>query len=353
MRRRYYYHRKKRKRPFYWGLVLFLFVLLPGGSVYYLSGSPHSCARCHEIQPAYTSWLASTHHDIDCKDCHGSLLTFNLRFHKQNLKRLISHVKGSIPERIHIPHGDLEPLTERCRSCHRLEFAEWETGPHGVMYAAVFLDETHNRSQLPTDDCLRCHGMFYEGGIRDLVVPIDTKGPWILSEPELAGHRAIPCMACHQIHRERDALVEPDSPKKEKHEYHRSTLAFYDRRGRMHTDVRSLPMPEMKDGKRRIGVNPDVRQTLCYQCHAPLAGFQAGSGDDRTCTGVHEGIGCLACHQAHSQQTGPSCSDCHPRLSNCNLDVTEMETTFKSPSSPHDIHTVSCADCHPTGLSDR
>jgi hypothetical protein len=28
------------------------------------------------------------------------------------------------------------------------------------------------------DDCLRCHAMHFEGGIGDLVTPLDRKGPW-------------------------------------------------------------------------------------------------------------------------------------------------------------------------------
>ena len=28
------------------------------------------------------------------------------------------------------------------------------------------------------DDCLRCHGMYFEGGVRDVVTAVDRKGPW-------------------------------------------------------------------------------------------------------------------------------------------------------------------------------
>jgi hypothetical protein len=106
----------------------------------------------------------------------------------------------------------------------------------------------------------------------------------------------------------------------------------------------------MREGSRLVKVSPDVRQALCYQCHAPLATFQVGSGDDRTGIGVHEGISCLACHQKHRQTTRASCSTCHPRLSNCGLDVEKMDTTFKSTKSPHNIHFVKCTDCHAKGV---
>jgi hypothetical protein len=81
--------------------------------------------------------------------------------------------------------------------------------------------------------------------------------------------------------------------------------------------------------------------------------MQVFSGDDRTPVGVHEGLSCLACHQKHGQTTRASCAACHPRLSNCGLDVETMDTTFKSPQSPHDIHRVACLDCHPQGVPTR
>ena len=37
---------------------------------------------------------------------------------------------------------------------------------------------------------------------------------------------------------------------------------------------------------------------------------------------------------------------CHPAISNCKLDVTKMNTSFKDPESPNNIHWVACTDCH-------
>ena len=78
--------------------------------------------------------------------------------------------------------------------------------------------------------------------------------------------------------------------------------------------------------------------------------MQAGSGDDRTPLGIHEGLSCLACHQKHGEATRQSCSDCHPKLSNCGIDVEKMDTTFRNPKSTHNIHTAKCLDCHPKGV---
>jgi hypothetical protein len=203
------------------------------------------------------------------------------------------------------------------------------------------------------DDCLRCHGMQYEGGIRDLVTPIDTQGPWKITDARWTNLAAIPCLACHQMHRHGEPLgKQPEraqrSPARE--QIYQPSLALFDRREMEHVATANLALPAILDGARPVRMSPDQRQGLCYQCHAPLSTRQAGSGDDRTGVGIHEGIGCLACHQKHGQQTRASCANCHPRLSNCGLDVEKMDTTFLSAKSAHNIHSAKCVDCHTKGV---
>jgi len=45
-----------------------------------------------------------------------------------------------------------------------------------------------------------------------------------------------------------------------------------------------------------------------------------------------------------------SCAECHPRLSNCGLDVEKMDTSYAKPDSRHNVHTVACAECHVKGV---
>jgi hypothetical protein len=130
----------------------------------------------------------------------------------------------------------------------------------------------------------------------------------------------------------------------------------------MHIAAVALPLPVVFDGVRRVNVSPDPRQGVCYQCHAPRPadaenvaavkgwGLQAGSGDDRTPMGVHEGISCVACHNSHNQSARASCKNCHPQMSHCGIDVEKMDTTFVSATSPHNIHWVKCTDCHQHGI---
>jgi hypothetical protein len=348
--------------------AVLLLLAIPGGGIYYAVSGDALCIKCHEVRPAHEQWLNSSHRGVQCKECHGSLFTSDTAFHLNNVRQLWKHAQGEVPERLLLSQKDISRgLNERCAKCHSQEFAAWRAGPHSARYAAVFLNEKHNHSRLPTDHCLQCHGMFFETGIRDLIAPLDSKGPWHwMAAAELREQASIPCVACHQIHREGRPLGavwggagETNGAKTAVYgkgllpEGHRPSLAFYDRREQMHFSVDILPLPALHEGSRSVVISPDRRQALCYQCHAPDHTMEAGSGDDRTCRGVHEGLNCLACHQKHQMSAADSCANCHPKLSNCGLPVEAMDTTFKSPQSQHNIHSVKCIDCHTGGVPQK
>lgn len=334
-------------------VLLGLLLLVPGASLYYESGGGRQCARCHEIQPAYGTAQASSHRKIQCAQCHGDALTLDVSFHLNNLNRLSVHLQGEVPEQIQLRNSDVQAMVSRCAFCHRQEYADWQSGPHSASYSRIFLDPQHNKKKLPIDDCLRCHGMHYEGGIRDLVSPLTTSGPWIIKSVENYSLPSIPCLTCHEIHRTGDVMqktgVEGRVPGPTQ-EINRPSLALFDRRTQQHIPVSRLPLPVIREGNRRVIMSPDQRQALCYQCHAPDYTMRVMTGDDRTGIGVHEGISCLACHLRHGQKTRSSCANCHPRLSNCGLDVETMDTTFRTTDSKHNIHWVKCEDCHTKGV---
>ena len=293
-----------------------------------------TCSNCHEIAPTADQWRNSTHRTVDCGNCHGGSLQ------AETVTRVAKHVRGAVPEQIRLKFPQVKPVTERCRSCHQNQYADWSAGPHGSHFGKILTDAKHNSKKLLMDDCFRCHGMFFDGRIGEAVTPVSKQGPWKLTMASLASEPVIPCIACHSVHTD-------GAPGKKRHQ---PSLAFWDRRSGEHILARDLAIPAMLQGDRTVRMSPDTRQAICYQCHAPLATRQAWSGDDRTPLGVHEGLSCLACHQKHGQDAAASCSTCHPRLSNCNRDVEKMDTTFVNSKSTHNVHTVACADCHPKGV---
>lgn len=322
-------------------------ILVP--DLYYRSSAGRGCSRCHEIGEQYRLWTLSSHRTVPCETCHRSSLFTNVR-------RVATHLRGRVPEEPSLATRDVFDMVERCRDCHRNEYAEWQAGPHRATYAEIFLDRKHNTETRLREDCFRCHGMHFDGNLPSLVTPMDRKGPWRLVDAKMAGRPAIPCLACHAVHREGAPLRRPAEGRQAvsaRQETFRPSLALFDRREQRPVALSTLPMPVVKEGARPVRMSPDSRQALCYQCHAPEPSAQAGSGDDRTPLGVHEGLSCLACHSRHRQTTRASCATCHPRLSNCGLDVEKMDTTFLNPASRHNIHTVKCLDCHPKGTPAR
>jgi len=316
---------------------------VPAADLYYQSSWGLGCARCHEIGIDYDRWHGSSHRNVNCVECHASSLATNVH-------RVITHLKGEVPEQVHMRTEDVFAMLPQCRKCHQQEFAQWGAGPHSATYAQFFTDRTHNRKRLLVDDCLRCHGMHFEGGIQEVVEPVNTAGPWRLKDAAYANRPAIPCLACHTVHREGEPLAKTEDRVAVQQEIVRPSVGLFDRRSRLNVSAGNLPVPAMLEGARAVKMSPDPRQSICYQCHAPLADMQSGSGDDRTPVGVHEGLSCLACHQKHGEATRQSCADCHPRLSDCGIDVEKMDTTFLNRKSPHNVHWVKCSDCHPKGI---
>lgn len=327
-------------------------------SAYYSSESGRGCASCHEMQSFVIKEHDSPHRAMGCSDCHTASLSTKLR-------HTWVHLTHRWPETIRLREVDVVETVGNCRKCHRQEFASWQAGPHSVTYSGIF---THPRpdSPLPVmEDCLRCHGMYFGGSIRDLVKPQKTAGPWHLARAGRGNDPAIPCESCHWIHRE----GEPESRPAERISLAGAavpvSLAYFDRREEMHFSAAGLALPQLYDGPRPLQVSQDPRQGICYQCHAPRApgagsdaainswGLQAGSGDDRTPKGVHEGLSCFACHIGHNQSARASCKTCHPQMSHCGIDVEKMDTSFSSAASPHNIHWVKCTDCHQHGIPSK
>lgn len=334
-------------------LLVVVIIAFAAPSLYYeRSGS--ACASCHEIWQPYADWHSSTHRNVPCSNCHDSVLTLNAGFHLNNMKRVFAHLHGDVPEKPRLRNADVLAMTLPCQRCHQQEFADWRASGHSASYSEILLNPTQNRKQLLMDDCLRCHAMHFQGGIRDLVTPLDTKGPWRLLQPQLAEQPTVPCLTCHQIHREGTPLAKLTAPVSgPKQEVTRPSLAFFDRRGVDNVPISELPLPVVLEETRVVKMSADQRQALCYQCHAPQASRQAYSGDDRTPIGVHEGLSCFSCHLQHGEQTRASCDTCHAQHASCGLEVEKMDTTFKDAASKHNIHSMKCVDCHEKGVPKR
>lgn len=198
-----------------------------------------------------------------------------------------------------------------CGSCHTGEHGNWAVTLHAADPAAVLMNEEHNREELLIDECLTCHAPFQAEGfhVADFVQPLDQEGPWHLVNANLNAWQAIKCEVCHN----------PASTAPHK-------LAFYDAATQTYVSVQDVT-------------------ALCEKCHQP------GTDDSRDLGGsVHEGLQCNACHLRRGQMSldpHESCALCHPAANPQHPDVMQLDTTYRSPESPNNIHFVACSMCHP------
>lgn len=331
--------------------VLLLFVILFVSYSKWNSASPaKTCAQCHEIAHSFDLWAQSTHRNIACKACHGTALSEGIHSLKEKSAMLFHHNSKIKPEEVKISEEQRLLVMQRCAGCHQSEYAKWNSGGHAMNYSEVFLNSAHNNAETIYDDCLRCHGMFYDKGtVKDIVAPLDNAGPWKLKDTILTLRPAIPCFACHQVHQAGSPDVRQNYESPASIHYTRSKRSlesFYYRRDSMYFPVQLLSTQEINYRSASLKISQDPDQRLCIQCHSTNAFNMSGTGDDRTPRGVHEGISCLACHDSHSNSAKASCKICHPAISNCKLDVETMNTTYMDKASKNNIHFVACTDCH-------
>ncbi len=309
-----------------------------------------TCAACHEIGVAVHSFATSSHREMKCAECHGTALSNGIHSLKEKGRMLVNHFTNSNTEEIRMNEDQLLAVMNNCKRCHASEFAKWLSGGHSMQYHHIFLNNQQNRAEQINFDCLRCHGMFFDGTVADIVEPIDTKGPWQIKNPIIAERPAIPCMTCHKIHQSGMVATSPDhsTPGAIFYEHHRpvANVGYYDRNERTHFAANELPIPRITHHGKPLKVTNDEIMRTCVQCHAPNAFHHSASADDRVPRGVHEGLSCRACHEPHNNNSRNSCATCHPAISNCGLDVETMNTSFANKKSEHNIHFVSCADCH-------
>jgi hypothetical protein len=342
-------------------ILLFLLIGLAfmfGGYTYWNAANPEkTCASCHEISPMVGQWNHSAHREVRCFDCHGTALSNGFHSLKEKANMVFTHIgKNPNPEDIQMSESQVLELSDRCAKCHQSEYKKWLSGGHSARYADIFMNGKHNEEEAPYWACLRCHGMFYDGNIKTLMKK--ENGIWKLQDMTIASNPTVPCLACHAVHTDNELLgiaTRYNIPKEiaPERQPRNPVNNYYVRDTKQHIRIDRLKKIAMNDQGRELKVSDDPVNTLCIQCHAPNFKHQAGSEDDNTPSGVHEGISCNACHSPHSNDARHSCKHCHPAISNCGLDVTKMNTSYSNLSSPNDIHSVSCGSCHADVLAMR
>jgi len=130
-----------------------------GASYYYTSQHGQGCASCHEMAVAVNGMQVSAHRGLGCLECHNENLAAKLR-------HVRVHLLGGGPEIIRLRGADVLEMVPDCQRCHQQEYAAWHAGPHSASYGQIFTNAAQNTRQRLMEDCLRCHGMHFNGSVR-------------------------------------------------------------------------------------------------------------------------------------------------------------------------------------------
>ena len=312
--------------------VIFVLIVIGSYMTWNRLDPVYTCARCHEISPSHEKWTSSAHAEVNCIECHGTALSNGLSSLSDKAGMVYHHfTKDQYNDDIHLTEKQALEISDNCAKCHRAEHAGWLAGGHAVNYKEIYMDSVHNEMEKPYWDCLRCHGMFYDGNIHDLMSLDGDYTEWKIKDKKQESLPTVPCLSCHQMHTPNpvsERYVSMINSIRATTERNPKT-ALYIRSEKKHLRSDLLTKMTMVDENGQPQVTAgDPATLLCQQCHAPDYARHIGSQDDRSVTGVHAGISCIACHNPHSGETKQSCLLCHPSLTD-----EEIRLVYENPHS--------------------
>lgn len=177
------------------GSLVFCIVAFGGGyGVLSFTNSPTFCSSCHEMQPEYTTYTASSHSDISCVQCHIKPGTINMLTHKmKSLKEVYYHVTG-VPKQI-VQTTEEAVSNQNCLQCHSKNRLVTASGDLKVNHKG------HIKDGIP---CITCHSGVVHAKIaaRDINTEVD-RSKWteqnaqkLIEEKYLRPNMGT-CIDCH------------------------------------------------------------------------------------------------------------------------------------------------------------
>jgi nitrate/TMAO reductase-like tetraheme cytochrome c subunit len=160
------------------------------------SSSSTFCASCHEMQPEYYTWKASSHGEVDCVNCHVEPGVENLAKAKGNgVVQLVKKSTQTYSAPIQMPKDIPDSA---CESCHNLKSRD--VSPSGDL---IIPHDKHIEKDI---QCTQCHSGVAHGKIAERKVTFKTDyakwdeslGKTMMSEKKFTSPKMEECMDCHE-----------------------------------------------------------------------------------------------------------------------------------------------------------
>jgi nitrate/TMAO reductase-like tetraheme cytochrome c subunit len=156
--------------------LVFCVVVFGGGyGVLSFTNSPSFCSSCHEMQPEYTTFTASSHNEISCVQCHIKPGTINMVTHKmKSLKEVYYHVTG-VPKQI-VQTTEEAVSNQNCLQCHSKNRLVTASGDLKVNHKG------HIEKNIP---CVTCHAGVVHAKMAARGINVDQdRGDWTKENAE-------------------------------------------------------------------------------------------------------------------------------------------------------------------------
>jgi nitrate/TMAO reductase-like tetraheme cytochrome c subunit len=343
--------------------ILVVLVVAAFITAHYTSRSSF-CDTCHEMDPYYTSWQASSHATAECKDCHippGVIPYVETKL--ASFREVWVHLTGGAEAPLAVTR---EIPSSSCRRCHSL--------PEMLIFQnSSFSHEAHK-----DQPCIKCHVRVVHKSVNPpyysspgkmescLACHDGTTAPASCSYCHTPGHEPRgECASCHDTQDWGSNFVHP-----------------FPRTGG-HVDIACNDCHAKRTGAEPIpGTGLYKASPVCASCHTPghtprgncnvchtTESWSSGFNHPFPRTGGHAGVACATCHKTRSgaalipgttlPKAPSACVSCHgdhhgglTNCARCHSVAGWKPAHFSHPSAgPHvsGEERLSCSRCHPSG----
>jgi cytochrome c nitrite reductase small subunit len=350
------------------GGVIVILIIAAFVTAHFTSASSF-CDSCHEMDPYYLSWHASSHNGVECRQCHippgaipyietklGSFREIYVHFssHPDAPLAVTREIPNSNCLACHNPPPDPSLPTVNfkhaghanldCISCH-IRFVHTTVNPPEYVDPAAMSScfKCHNGSIAP-NNCSYCHTPPHEARGECSTCHDQQSwtgdGPANHPFPRTGAHADLTCKDCHVSKPGVENIAGTSLAKADP-----ACISCHgDKHGGL-TDCASCHTPTQwstVDFKHPFALTGAHAKLSCSDCHVSTPGGKTIPGTNFPAAG---GKTCVSCHgKQHGGLT--NCASCHTTTA-------FKPSTFRHPATggEHTYRSFACVKCHPSGYA--
>lgn len=343
---------------FYKILTLTLFSLFVIGIAGYgtveFTSSSGFCGSCHEMNPEYNTWKASSHSNVACKECHIKPDVVSYAKAKANgLVELYSKATDSYTAPLSMPE---DIPNSQCELCHNMKNRQTSADSDIII--------PHDKHLAKDINCVTCHYGVAHGDVKDRNVTFKTdydKWSSELGKQMMSVKYTQPKMEdCINCHERRDVSTAC------------KTCHSTGMKPKSHDD------PNFLKGKHGTLAEKDIKK--CNSCHSLMSDNEINSLDTKTASQkflqnksekdstisaedyAKENTYCSKCHEkkpashvsgwnglhgAVAKTDEQKCYACHSDKTTGTSTITSNGLTSNAVSTIGSGSTPACTSCHP------